>query len=435
MPAGERWPGGTLRPAVEDAIGAGAIAAALPSAQLSPEADAAAAQFRAAGDLEQVLAATASGRELVADGLAADVLLAAALDTSTAAPRLRGRPADRIGAPHQQRSVRTSARTHVRSTRYLCGRPPGRGRGGDGRTCERCGCPAPGSGRGGARLAGRIGVVAGRWVEVGDGVLARRYAELDLTVGLVVGRECALVIDTRGDHRQGAELAAAVRTVTALPLVVAITHAHFDHCFGTAALRPTAVHAHPRCTAAIRATAAAQRAQWSTHYRDRGDPTTAAALAATEPALPDHEAPATLDLGGRTVELLHLGAGHTDHDVLVHVDDVVFAGDLVEQGAPPDLGDAVLAAWPATLDALLALRPRTVVPGHGDPVDPAFVSRQRGELAEVAALHTAVAAGTLDPATAARRSPYPDVPWSWPSSTRRTDDPPHLTRRATHDTP
>ena len=120
--------------------------------------------------------------------------------------------------------------------------------------------------------------------------------------------------------------------------------------------------------------------------------------------------------------LRHLGRGHTDHDVVVHVPDaaVVFAGDLVEQGAPPDLGDAVLAEWPATLDALLALRPAVVVPGHGDPVDAAFVAAQRAELAEVAALHAAVAAGRIDAATAARRSPYPDL--SGPPRTGVGDD-------------
>ncbi|MBW0112694.1 MBL fold metallo-hydrolase [Pseudonocardia sp. KRD-182] len=238
--------------------------------------------------------------------------------------------------------------------------------------------------------------MSGRWVEVGDGVLARRYAELDLTVGLVVGAERALVVDTRGDVAQGAEWAAAVRAVTALPLVVAITHAHFDHCFGTAAFLPCPVHAHPACRAAILATAAAQREEWSAHYRERGDTATAAALAGTDPPLPDHPlpdhrlpdhrlpergAPVVLDLGGRTAALRHPGRGHTDHDLVVHVDDVVFAGDLVEQGAPPSVGpDSVAAEWPATLDALLALGPRVVVPGHGDPVGPAFVAVQRDEL-------------------------------------------------------
>ncbi|MHA6784749.1 MBL fold metallo-hydrolase [Pseudonocardia saturnea] len=227
----------------------------------------------------------------------------------------------------------------------------------------------------------------GRWIEVGDGVLARRHAELDLTTGLVLGGDRALVIDTRGDARQGAELAAAVRAVTALPLLVSITHAHFDHCFGTAAFLPCPVHAHPGCRAAIAATAGAQRAEWSAHYRREGDPATADALAGTDPPLPDTllpdpGAPAVLDLGGRRVELRHPGRGHTDHDLVVRVDEVLFAGDLVEQGAPPSIGpDSVPGEWPATLDALLALAPRIVVPGHGDPVDAAFVAAQRDELA------------------------------------------------------
>nr|WP_232664364.1 MBL fold metallo-hydrolase [Pseudonocardia sp. TRM90224] len=252
----------------------------------------------------------------------------------------------------------------------------------------------------------------GTWTEVADGVLARRHTELDLTTGVVLGTERTLVIDTRGDARQGAELAAAVRALTPLPWTVVITHAHFDHCFGTTAFLPAPVLATPGCRTAIVASAAAQRRDWVAHYRGTGDSTTADALAATEPVLPD-PAPATLDLGGRSVELLHLGAGHTDHDLVVHVPDagVVFAGDLVEQGAPPDLGDADLAAWPHTLDALLGLRPRTIVPGHGDPVDPAFVAEQRDQLATVAALHAAVARGELTAAAAAERSPYPGVRW------------------------
>ena len=270
----------------------------------------------------------------------------------------------------------------------------------------------------------------GTWTEQADGVLARRHRELDLTTGLVLGDERALVIDTRGDLRQGAELAAAVRSVTTLPLLVALTHAHFDHCFGTGAFGRVPVYAQVGCARALAATAADQRAAWSRHYREQGDPATADALAGTDPPRPDRPVcprpgdTARLDLGGRTAVLLHPGPGHTDHDLVVHLPDagVLFAGDLIEQGAPPSHGpDAHPGSWPAAVDALLALGATALVPGHGDPMAPEQVAAQRAELAVVAGLYAAVAAGQLDPAGAERRSPHPGVSWPRPGGRPRSD--------------
>lgn len=250
----------------------------------------------------------------------------------------------------------------------------------------------------------------GCWVEVGSRVYARRYAELDLTTGLVVGAERALVVDTRGDRAQGAELAAAVRAVTPLPVTVVYTHAHFDHCFGTCAFEVGRILAHPGCARTLADTAETQRAEWTGYYRERGDPDTAAALAATTVVPPtDLVVKATLDLGGRTATISHPGPGHTDHDLVVHVPDpgVLFAGDLVERGAPPDFTDAHPLAWP---DALAALpEAAVVVPGHGDPVERAFVAGQRAELAEVAGLCGAVLDGSRPEAELVRRSPYPEA--------------------------
>jgi 2-phosphosulfolactate phosphatase len=92
--AGERWPDGSLRPAVEDLWGAGAVISALADmgvTGLTPEARTAAAAFRAiAGHLPAALAECDSGRELIRAGYAEDVAIAAELDTSTAVPVLSG---------------------------------------------------------------------------------------------------------------------------------------------------------------------------------------------------------------------------------------------------------------------------------------------------------------------------------------------------------
>ncbi len=98
VPAGERWPDGSLRPAVEDLWGAGAVVAALASRLehrggpllLSPEAVAAAAAWTAVEDgAREALLACASGRELVEQGWPDDVTIAAEVDTSDLVPLLR----------------------------------------------------------------------------------------------------------------------------------------------------------------------------------------------------------------------------------------------------------------------------------------------------------------------------------------------------------
>ncbi|QGK69178.1 MBL fold metallo-hydrolase [Allosaccharopolyspora coralli] len=247
------------------------------------------------------------------------------------------------------------------------------------------------------------------WSELADGVFVRRYTELDLTVGLVVGAEQALVVDTRGDRAQGAELAAAVREVTELPWQIVLTHGHFDHCFGTEAFLPAPVWAHERCARFLDRTAEVQRTTWAEHYRAEGSPDTVEALVGTSVVRPDHlvSEHTTLDLGGRRVRLLHLGSGHTDHDLVVETDAVVFAGDLVEQGAPPDFEDAHPESWPSTMDSLLDLGAEVVVPGHGNPVTADFVREQQANIAELAELCRNHRLGLITASEAEAESPYP----------------------------
>jgi 2-phosphosulfolactate phosphatase len=88
IPAGERWPDGSLRPAVEDLLGAGAIIAEL-DLSCSPEAAIARVAFCGVRhQLGEILRGCVSGQELISRGFAQDVEIAIELNASTTAPLL-----------------------------------------------------------------------------------------------------------------------------------------------------------------------------------------------------------------------------------------------------------------------------------------------------------------------------------------------------------
>ncbi|MEQ1567746.1 MAG: 2-phosphosulfolactate phosphatase, partial [Myxococcota bacterium] len=86
--AGERWPSGALRPALEDWLGAGAVVARM-AARRSPEAAAAEMAFGAARTrMVATLVELQSGKELIERGYEGDVRCAADLDATRRAPIL-----------------------------------------------------------------------------------------------------------------------------------------------------------------------------------------------------------------------------------------------------------------------------------------------------------------------------------------------------------
>lgn len=74
----------------------------------------------------------------------------------------------------------------------------------------------------------------------------------------------------------------------------------------------------------------------------------------------------TLNRGGREIQLLFVGRGHTGGDVVVYLpnEKVVATGDLLVNGLPY-MGDGYLNEWADSLEVLKALDFDTVLPGHG----------------------------------------------------------------------
>ena len=83
---------------------------------------------------------------------------------------------------------------------------------------------------------------------------------------------------------------------------------------------------------------------------------------------PGRDGSIRLDLGGVSVDIWHPGAGHTRGDTIawVEAEKVLFSGDLVEYQAGVYTGDAHLAEWPVTLEALRGLQAEAIVPGRGE---------------------------------------------------------------------
>jgi glyoxylase-like metal-dependent hydrolase (beta-lactamase superfamily II) len=247
------------------------------------------------------------------------------------------------------------------------------------------------------------------WSEIGDRVFVKRYEFYDQNIGVVLGDEAALVIDTRLSHRQANETIADLRALTPLPVrVVVNTHGHSDHAFGNHRFRPATIWGHVGCVTMIESTGERQRAAAAAAMPDL-----AAELAEVVLDPPDRtfEETATVEIepGGRSVELTYLGRGHTDNDIVVAVPDanVLFAGDLLEADATPFFGDSFPLDWPATVERLVELATGVVVPGHGTVGDRGFAVRQMTEFRAVAELARLVHRGVLGIDAAVLRTPYP----------------------------
>lgn len=247
----------------------------------------------------------------------------------------------------------------------------------------------------------------GGWQPLADRVWTATAEPAAVNVTVVAGAQGVLVVDPGSSPAQGAAIRAAAEELAGLPVRAAVaTHAHFDHAFGLAAFDDLTTFGHESVAAELTSTGAAEQA------RSLG-------FEPSELTAPNRPfALATgIDLGGRWVELAHLGAGHTAGDVVVVVGDVglVLVGDLLESATPPWWGsDSAPEEWPSALDGVLGLMTSgrvRAVPGHGAPMGLEDAMLQRGQIAAVASeIERLLVAGVAVTDAVAQGSwPFPDA--------------------------
>ncbi len=255
-----------------------------------------------------------------------------------------------------------------------------------------------------------------QWDEIGDRIFRRRHQSLDLNVGVIIGERGCVVIDTRIHEVEAEELRSAIRTLTDAPIRwVVNTHWHWDHTFGNRRFTDAPIVSHRGARDRLERDGEAARATSGSYLgeEDRRH------LEAVEITLPDvvFDQRLELDLGDRRLALEYLGRGHTDNDIVIRADDVLFAGDLVEESAPPIFYDGWPLDWAETLDRVTSSAFRVAVPGHGDLMSPEVVARQREQIADVVALAERIheAGGTPEDVT------DDDHPWPRPAAMAAVD--------------
>jgi glyoxylase-like metal-dependent hydrolase (beta-lactamase superfamily II) len=221
-------------------------------------------------------------------------------------------------------------------------------------------------------------------------------AEGDPNTGIVVGDDAVMVIDTQATPVMAQDVIRRIREVTDKPIrYVALSHYHAVRVLGASGYAPEHVIA-SRDTYDLIVERGAQDMKSEIERFPRLFRAVESVPGLTWPTLV-FERRLTLMMGRLRVEFMQLGRGHTKGDTVVWLpqERILFSGDLVEYDATPYTGDAYLADWPATLDAIAALGPQKLVPGRGAALQtPAAVAAGlEGTRAFVTAMYESVRAG------------------------------------------
>lgn len=226
------------------------------------------------------------------------------------------------------------------------------------------------------------------------------------TTLIVIGKKGVLLFDPAGTPLVGERVAAKVAELTDLPVThMAVSHWHGDHSMGAykvlekypdaevitheftaRAIRSPLNAFTPPDDETIRTTRERIETALKTGKRSNGDPVTPGmrayygnvlehfdlvnaevrALKAIEPTKTFTDA-LTIDLGGRKVELRHMGPGNTNGDIIMYLpkEKILATGDAVVRPTPYGFYSHP-RSWVEVLRQMKTLPAKYVVPGHGE---------------------------------------------------------------------
>jgi glyoxylase-like metal-dependent hydrolase (beta-lactamase superfamily II) len=210
-------------------------------------------------------------------------------------------------------------------------------------------------------------VAASAWFVQGEAALGSPANRNFISnAGFVVTPDGVVVIDALGSPALARDLLAAIRKITPQPVThVIVTHYHADHIYGLQEFQRAGakVIANRHALEYMNSETAVNRLQVSrvdlAPWIDQN----------THLVTPDQwlDGPYDLVVGGVRFLIRPVGPAHTPEDQVVFVpsEGVMYAGDTVFRGRIPFVGQADSSHWIASLEELLKLQPKVMVPGHG----------------------------------------------------------------------
>jgi glyoxylase-like metal-dependent hydrolase (beta-lactamase superfamily II) len=199
-------------------------------------------------------------------------------------------------------------------------------------------------------------------------------------IGIIVGREGVLVVDTGMGPRNAQTVLNEVKKITSKPVAyLTITHFHPEHGMGAQAFPAGTIVIYPTAQKAeLLEKGPAMMKEFSGVSTEIAD-----LLKPVRFRMPNitFSEEAEIDLGDFPVRLLHWESAHTlgDNFVFLPKQSILFGGDVVINRFFPIMPDSDSSGmnWIRTLERLEKLNPGIVVPGHGEVGEVGLIAAMR----------------------------------------------------------
>lgn len=190
------------------------------------------------------------------------------------------------------------------------------------------------------------------------------------TSGFVITNEGVVLIDSGGTYQGAAAIDALIRQVTDKPVKIVVNSGGQDHRWlGNGYFKQQGAK-----IIASKTAVEDQKARLQDQLFMLGNLVGTEGMQGTEPVYADETFENTkhFTLGGINFELQQVGTAHTPGDILIWLpkEQIVFAGDVVFVGRLLGVqSHSNSKGWIAAFDTMTALKPKTIIPGHGPATD------------------------------------------------------------------